>query len=500
MRPTIIIALLALTTLAILTSCSTTAPTTGSLAFDIAFPDTLGTGPVDGRLLVIMSTDPEMDPLWGPYPDAPLTARQETDWRPGQTRHFDGQDRTVPVSLDSIAPGTYQVRAILDTNQVDFGFGYAPGNLLSEKQEVTVVAGEEQTVELPLIKLVPQRKFNETDRIQEEQIRSHLVSTFTNKDRRLSAAVVLPASYGQDPDRRYPTVYVIPGWGSGRHDLMWGDFQQERYGMDGMGREKVFVFLDHALPEGYHCFADSDNLGPWGQALVEEFIPYLEERYQLINDPEARLLAGQSSGGWGVVWLMLNYTEHFGGAWSASPDFVDFRLFGGSLNIYEQGANVFLTADGEPRRSSRHGDDTVREAIQRELMTGDGGQIAAFEAVYGPRGEDGEPRPLFDRQTGAVDPEVALAWARYDLGLTLKKAWPEVGDYLAGRLHIVMSHDDPWLLDEPLELLEPELEHLGIDVDIRFIDRATHNTWSDEIRVWVHEGMDGQLEASGLLQ
>ena len=40
-----------------------------------------------------------------------------------------------------------------------------------------------------------------------------------------------------------------------------------------------------------------------------------------------------------------------------------------------------------------------------EDVIGDGGQLHSFEAVFSPLGHDGRPRPLWDRATGAMDPE-----------------------------------------------------------------------------------------------
>jgi S-formylglutathione hydrolase FrmB len=270
--------------------------------------------------------------------------------------------------------------------------------------------------------------------------------------------------------------------------------------MEGFGEEKVFVFLDHEVAEGFHCFADSDNLGPWGTALVRELIPHLESEYRLIPDPDARFLTGQSSGGWGALYLQIVFPETFGGVWAASPDFVDFRSFGPGLDIYRPGANLYRDEAGCPRPAWRDAARhtvllTRRQAVQMELLTGPGGQMQAFEAVYGTREDDGRPARLFDRETGAINPRVAASWARYDLCRLLRRHWHALAPRLAGRIHVVAARDDPFYLDEPVVLLAAALDSLGADADIRLLPAGGHDVWSDEIRTWMHDGMERLRQA-----
>ena len=47
----------------------------------------------------------------------------------------------------------------------------------------------------------------------------------------------------------------------------------------------------------------------------------------------------------------------------------------------------------------------------------------AWNAVFGPRGTDGLPKPLWDPKTGAIDRSVAEHWQQYDLRLVLTRNW-----------------------------------------------------------------------------
>ena len=95
--------------------------------------------------------------------------------------------------------------------------------------------------------------------------------------------------------------------------------------------------------------------------------------------------------------------------WSTSPDPVDFRDFQ-QINLYARATNLFRDPDGARRPIARRGTRPVLffdDFSRMEDVLGDGGQLRSFEAVFSPLGPDGRPRPLWDRATGAIDPEVA---------------------------------------------------------------------------------------------
>ena len=193
--------------------------------------------------------------------------------------------------------------------------------------------------------------------------------------------------------------------------------------MNSVGREKLFVFLDQECPLGYHVFANSENNGPWASAFTEEFIPYLERTFRVYKDPSTRFLTGQSSGAWAGLWLQVNYPDQFGGVWACSPDPVDFEAFLG-VNIYQPKANLLFDAAGEAIELNKFLSDVDR-------VIGDGWALSTFEAVFSPRGADGRPRQLWNRDTGEIDADVATVWMKYDLRLILQNEWSQLAQDLA---------------------------------------------------------------------
>jgi S-formylglutathione hydrolase FrmB len=242
--------------------------------------------------------------------------------------------------------------------------------------------------------------------------------------------------------------------------------------------EMIYVFLDGTCPMGHHEFADSANNGPWGRALTTEFVPYLEKQFRMDATPRGRLLTGHSSGGWSTLWLAINYPDVFGATWSTSPDPVDFRNFTGPDLTRPETENVFRTATGEPRNLVRMGGRDVMSLEQFALLervTGDyGGQFASFDAVFSPKGEDGRPMPMFDRETGRIDPVVAKAWEKYDISRVLRDNWKRLGPKLAGRIHIVVGSADTFHLEEAVYLLRDELAKLGSDARIEVVEGRDH--------------------------
>src|SRR5207248_5082780 len=95
---------------------------------------------------------------------------------------------------------------------------------------------------------------------------------------------------------------------------------------------------------------------------------------------------------------------------------------------------------------------TMQEYAHLERVEGYyGGQMASFEAVFSPRGPDGQPLPLFDRDTGRIDPLVQKYWEdHYDITRLLQRNWSTLGPKLRGRLR---SEEHTSELQSPYDLV-----------------------------------------------
>jgi S-formylglutathione hydrolase FrmB len=251
---------------------------------------------------------------------------------------------------------------------------------------------------------------------------------------------------------------------------------------DVAGVEMIWVVLDPNCRLGHHVFADSANNGPVGQALTQELIPYIEKNFRAVGKPSGRFVTGHSSGGWSSLWLQVTYPDFFNGTWSTAPDPVDFRDFQ-RIDLYAPGANMFTGPDGKQRPLARSGARVLqyyKPFSDMEEVAGHGGQLGSFEAVFSPKGADGKPRRLWDRKTGAVDPEVAKEWQKYDIRLVLERNWKELGPKLQGKIHVYMGGEDTFYLDGAARLLAASLKQLGSDAVVEVVPGRDHFTLMDQ--------------------
>ncbi|MFC2170332.1 alpha/beta hydrolase-fold protein [Acidobacteriota bacterium] len=232
----------------------------------------------------------------------------------------------------------------------------------------------------------------------------------------------------------------------------------------------IAVTFQHPCPYYDDSYAvNSPNVGPYGDAILEELIPYIEEHFRIIRKPYARVLSGGSTGGWESFALQVFHPDFFGGTWSLCPDPLDFRYYQ-IVNIYEN-KNAYYRDDYEwlkverpdIRKTDGSIDFMMKDENFYEYVVGDksrgGGQWDIWEAVFGPIGEDGYPKPIWDKLTGEIDHEVAEYWKEnFDLRYYLEKNWSWLGPKLAGKLHIYTGDMDNCYLNNAVVLIEEFLE------------------------------------------
>jgi hypothetical protein len=450
------------------------------LEFHLTFDKAVSAEPFTGRVYVMLSKRAGAEPRHGPdwFKPEPFFTRDVKGWKPGETLVLGAEALGFPAPLTKLPKDTYTVQAVMDFDRGAREFSVAPGNGYSKtlRRELDPAAGD--PVKLTIDQVVPPRQFKETDRVKLVEVESKLLSAFHGRPTKLRAGVVLPRSFAAEVKKRYPVVYEIPGFG-GTHSAAHG--AARRNPTDVAGVEMLWVMLDPSCRLGHHVFADSANNGPCGQALVGELIPEVEKRFRGLGVPGARFVTGHSSGGWSSLWLQVTYPDFFGGCWSTAPDPVDFRDFQ-RINVYRPGVNVFVDDEKQPRPLARRGGKPVlffKPFSDMDRAMGHGGQLDSFDAVFSPRGPDGKPLPLWDRDTGAVDPKVAGHWERYDIRLVLERNWKALAPKLAGKLHVYTGAEDTFYLDGAVVLLKEALAKLGSDAVVEVVPGRDHGSLID---------------------
>jgi hypothetical protein len=272
-------------------------------------------------------------------------------------------------------------------------------------------------------------------------------------------------------------IYNIPGFGGSHRDALG---YANGPPPPGEGEtEFIRVMLSGQCKWGHHVYADSATNGPRGASLTRELIPHIDAQFRTVAEPTARFVTGHSSGGWSSLWLQVAYPDVFGGVWSTSPDPVDFRDYQ-QVNLYANPPQGMYTDEaGERRPIARRGETPVLwyDSLSRmDDCLGRGGQLRSFEAVLSPLGDDGLPLPMYDRESGEVDPTVAQAWEAYDIRLKLERNWAELGPKLAGKLHVTMGDRDTFYLEGAVRQLRGTLQQLRSDADVRLLEGEDHGS------------------------
>ena len=116
-----------------------------------------------------------------------------------------------------------------------------------------------------------------------------------------------------------------------------------------------------------------------------------------------------------------------------------------------------------------------------------GGQWDIWQSVYSPVAADGYPKPIWNKQTGVIDHEVAAYWREnYDLSYILRRDWDKgLGKKLRGKIHIYVGSMDNYYLNNAVYLVEAFLKNTKnppYEGEIEYGDRAEHCWNGDHTR------------------
>jgi hypothetical protein len=503
---------------------------------EVSFSSELEQQAVDGRVIFMLSKNLDGEPRFQVRPGVKAIQIFGLDidgLEPGVPVRFDASVFGYPIeSLGDVPQGSYQVQALLHRYEtfdradghtvklpMDRGEGQqwnrAPGNLYSTPQRITFDPDSDAVVRIELDQVIPPIEAPvDTEYVKHVRIQSELLTEFWGRPIFLGAYVLLPHGYEKHPEARYPLMIF-----HGHFPRDIGDFRteppdpelecehSERFRIDCYNRiqqEEAYAFykkwtspdfprflvieIQHPNPYYDDSYAvNSANLGPYGDAITHELIPFIEKEFRALGQPWARFLYGGSTGGWEALAAQVFYPDEYNGAFAACPDPIDFRAYL-LLDIYSD-ANAYFV-EGPFRRIERPSrrdwlgqvSVTMRGESLWEFVLGtknrSGQQLDIWEAVYSPVGDDGYPKPLWDRRTGLIDPEVAAYWREnYDLRYILERDWKQVGPRLVGKIHIFTGDMDNYYLNNAVYLTEAFLEsttepyYAGV---VDYGDRAEH--------------------------
>jgi hypothetical protein len=507
----------------------------GAPQFLVSLPKERSAQPLDGRILLLVSTDGSAEPrmqIGISYKTQMVFGLDVDQLEPGKAVTIDDAAFGYPVRyLRDVPPGEYFVQAVLNRYEtfhrsdghtvklhMDQGEGQhwniSPGNLYSKPQKVLLGQNTQRIAIVMDQEIPPIAPPKDTKYIRHMKIQSQLLTKFWGRPMYLSANVLVPEGFDEHPNARFPLAifedhfnHDFEGFRSEPPDPNLKPDYSERFHISGYNRiqqEEAYKLyqrwkapdfprylvaqINHANPYYDDSYAvDSANLGPYGAAIETELIPALEKQFHAIGQGWARFVWGGSTGGWESMAVQVFYPDHYNGAFIACPDPIDFRAYT-NINLYQdknafywKGPAMQLAQPGY-RDYQGHVLATTQSTNQYELALGSHGrsgeQFDIWQAVYGPVGKDGYPQPIFDKETGEIDHKVAEYWKEhYDLSAILQRDWTTLGPKLRGKLHIYVGSADNYMLNNAVYLMEDFLKKTTnppYEGEVKYGDRAEH--------------------------
>lgn len=443
---------------------------------------------------------------------APFWGKDVNQLAPQDTVVIDSTALGYPVdSLKNLPAGDYYVQAVMNVYtrfhrsdghviwaHMDHWegqqFASSPGNLISNVQKIHYDPEQAQVFNVKLDSVLPPIKLPaDTRQVKHIKIQSQILSEFWGHPMFIGATILLPKGYYTHRHVHYPVVYeqghfnLRAPFGFTTKQRKLTPEQQAR--LDNYNRESGYQFykeydsahfprmiavtFQHPTPYYDDSYAvNSANNGPYGDAIMKELIPYIESHYRIIRKSYARVLTGGSTGGWESLALQLYHPDFFGGTWTLYPDPLDFHRFQ-LIDLYNDN-NAFFTDTydlGVYRTEFRRNSEwlptlrymmrdnegqpirTVQDMSRMEAVLGTNGrsgqQFDAFDAVFGPVGDDGYPQPLWNKLTGNINAN-AVDYAHdhgYDLTYYVKKNWHTLGPEIIDKIHIYVGDGDNYYLN-----------------------------------------------------
>ena len=494
-------------------SCSTSDKST---IYSIKIADELIEAPIDGRVLLLISTNDAAEPRFqiSDDPGTQLVYGLDIEGFTSKDKiEFKGNEFGYPLEhLSDLPEGDYFVQALFHVYEtfnlstghtvklpMDDGEGQhwntSPGNFYSAPKKVHIAPGG--NVEILMAQIIPAiDPPKDTKYIKHVKMKSEKLSEFWGRDMYLGANLLLPEGFDEHPEANYPLIifhghfpYSFGGFRTEPPDENLESTYSSRFKMNGYNKIQqqeaydfykkwiskefprvIIMEVQHPTPYYDDSYAvNSASMGPYGDAITYELVPFIEDKFRGIGEGWSRFTYGGSTGGWEALAVQVMYPKEYNGCFAACPDPIDFRAYT-VVNIYKD-ENAYYKK-GPFREVLRPGirdylghiKSNLKDMNYRELALGtksrSGQQWDIWEAVYSPQGEDGYPVRLWDKYSGEIDHEVAKYWQEnYDLRYIMERDWEKLGPDLEGKIHIYCGEMDNYYLNNAVYLMEEFLEN-----------------------------------------
>jgi Putative esterase len=285
--------------------------------------------------------------------------------------------------------------------------------------------------------------------------------------------VYLPPGYDDEPDRRYPTVYVIMGL-TGQLD-MWRNRPAFRKNFPELADELfasgdappcILVWVDCWTSLGGSQYVDSPGTGRYHTYLCDEVVPWVDANYRTLADRDHRGITGKSSGGYGAMITPMLRPDLWGGLATHAGDALFEACY---LPEFRESARVLrdeYEGSFDKFWESFHSRPAFSKDSDGHLLN-DWCMAACYSTD-----EDGTVRLPFDTATGQLIPDVWERWLSWDPVRMVPKHADALRSMRA--IYIDAGKKDDWYLDLGAEAFRRALADIGVtDVFFELFD-ATH--------------------------
>ncbi len=492
------------------------------LRFEVSFPKEVNASPLDGHVLLLISTNDKDEPR---FQIAEEFARSQQAFgldvdglAPGAAAVVDSSTFGYPTrSLANIPAGDYYVQGLINIYETfhlatghtvklppDKGEGQhwqtKPGNLYSRPVKMHIDPKSNQAIRISLTQKIPpiEQELAEVDSmldwgrglgqpvaenkwVKRVRIQSDLLTKFWGRPTYLGAILLLPDGFDEHPETHFPLIVeqdhfhrdlFLPN--SFRTEppppgLKGSPLQTARYGYkfyqdwtSGRMPRVIVMTIQHPTPYFDDSYAaNSESQGPYGDAINKELIPYVEKKFRAIGEGWARTVYGGSTGGWEALASQVFYPDLYNGAWVSCPDVVDFRAYV-TTNLYEDKNAFFIEGNfgRVPRPEKREADGLVLATME---------QANHYELVMGTHGRSGEQFDIWQATFSPIGadgyPKPIFNKLTGEIDHDVAKYWKEHYD-----LSAIMQRD--WKTLGPK--LAGKLHFFVGESDTWYLDRAVH--------------------------